>query len=88
MGKKSMNMNLELHDGKVELPDKSCEVIRFKVSDDGSIRTAMNVHFSSKHKMFNCRDFQDEKEASETWISVDYWAYLPNINDLKEREDA
>ena len=44
-----MNMNLELHDGKVELPEKSCEVIMFKVNDDGSIRTVMNVHFSSKH---------------------------------------
>lgn len=83
-----MIMNLELHDGKVELPEKSCEVIMFKVRDDGSIRTVMDAHFSSKHKMFNCRDFQDEKEASKTWMSADYWAYLPNINDLKEREDA
>ena len=83
-----MNMNLELHDGKVELPEKSCEVIMFKVNDDGSIRTVMDVHFSSKHKMFNCVDFYDEKEASKTWMSADYWAYLPNINDLIEREDA
>ena len=83
-----MNMNLELHDGRVELPTQSCEVIVFKVRDDGSIRMAMDSHFSSKYKMFNCRDFQDEKEASKTWMSVDYWAYLPNINDLKEREDA
>ena len=83
-----MNMNLELHDGKVELPEKSCDVIMFKVIDDGSIITAINVHFSSKHKMFNCCDFDDEKEASKTWMSADYWAYLPNINDLKEREDA
>ena len=83
-----MNMNLELHDGKVELPEKSCDVIMFTVRDDGSIRTVMDVHFSSKHKMFNCCDFKDEKEASETWMNVDYWAYLPDINDLKEREDA
>lgn len=83
-----MNMNLELHDGKVELPDKSCDVLLFKVRDDGSIRTAMNVHFSSKHKMFNCADYEDEKEASNTWMSADYWAYLPGINDLKEREEA
>ena len=88
MGKKSMNMNLELHDGKVELPEKSCDVLMFKVRDDGSIRMAMNVHFSSKHKMFNCADFEDAMEASETWMSVDYWAYLPSINDLIEREDA
>ena len=83
-----MNKNLELHDGKVELPEKSCEVIMFRVSDDGSIIMAINVRFSSKHKMFNCYDYDDEKEASKTWMSADYWAYLPNINDLKEREDA
>lgn len=83
-----MNMNLELHDGKVELPEKSCDVLMFKVNDDGSIRTVFKVHFSSKHNMFNCVDFDDEKEASKTWMSVDYWAYLPSINDLIEREDA
>lgn len=83
-----MNMNLELHDGKVELPEKSCDVLMFNVNDDGNIRTAMKVHFSSKHKMFNCVDFYDEKEASKTWMSADYWAYLPNINDFKESEEA
>ena len=83
-----MNMNLELHDGKVELPEKSCDVLMFNVNDDGRIRTTMNVSYSHKHKMFNCVDFDDEKEASKTWMSVDYWAYLPNINDLIEREDA
>lgn len=78
-----MNMNLELHDGRIELPPQSCEVIVFKVRDDGSIRTAMNMYYSDKHKMFNCSDFEDEYEARKTGMGADYWAYLPN-----EREDA
>ena len=60
----------------------------FKVRDDGSIRMVMNIHFSSKHKMFNCADFEDAMEAKQTWMDVDYWAYLPGINDFKESEEA
>lgn len=83
-----MNMVLELHDGKVELPEKSCAVIMFNVKDDGSIITTLKVWYSAKHKKFNCGDWEDEEAAMRTWMDADYWAYLPNINDLKESEEA
>ena len=83
-----MNMVLKLHDGKVELPEKSCNVLMFNVNDDGSIRMAMNVCYSDKHKKFNCKDYEDKAEAKQTWMDVDYWAYLTNINESKESEEA
>ncbi len=44
-----------------------------------------HIHYSSKHKMFNCHDTDTPEEAKRTSIYVHAWAPMPgNVEKLME----
>lgn len=59
------------HDAKVELPKETCEVVGVFGG------TVMNTGYSSKHRMFNVSDYDDDLSGAFTDCYV--WAYPKDL---------
>jgi hypothetical protein len=73
---------IEWHNPAEELPEKSGYYL---ICYERALGFA-EVHYSSKHKLFNTRDNDTETEAQRCTFPVSYWAELPEIPE-DESED-
>jgi hypothetical protein len=70
---------IKWHDVTEELPEKSGAYFIHSYSFH-------EVHYSSKHKLFNAQDYYTEDEAKGYAIYPNYWAELPELP-AKDLED-
>lgn len=82
-----LELRLELHDARAELPERSMTASEcLVISEYGFIG---NVPFSKKHGAFNAYD--DEKEAKNA-ISPVFWAEIPkaigNMRPLEHKSEV
>ena len=69
-----MNINLEFYDGKKTPPTKDCDV--FVVRKTEGIVLTSCVHYSARHRLFNCYSEDSVQYAYD--VDGDeyfYWAY-------------
>lgn len=75
---------IKWHKASKELPDKSCDVV-VACGDEDSIYSISDVHFSSRHKMFNCRDYSETPETA--FSDVKYWAYFDDVRSQFQKHE-